>query len=157
MTATRRTRGRAALLGIGLLLGLWGCGGGNGTEAEPRGEQTYQGAGDEGQARLDGHDEVMEALHRAETAFIKEQWGDAVVYAARVIEGDSLPEQHYAALKILGMAGCNRKDPMPIRTAWQRLLPPERQAMQRQCAQNGLRIAEDGSVTPLPSANTNSQ
>jgi len=92
--------------------------------------------------------EVVSALRAAESAFLAEKWGVAVVKANKVMEGIASAEQYYAAIKILGMASCNRKDLRPIAHAWSRLGPADKDSLSRECALNGLTISKTGSVTP---------
>ena len=92
--------------------------------------------------------EVATALRTAENAFLAANWGVAVVNANKVMEGIASAEQYYAAIKILGMASCNRKDLRPIAHAWSRLGPADKESLRRECALNGLVIGKTGSVTP---------
>ena len=94
--------------------------------------------------------EVAAALQAAETAFLGEKWGVAVVNANKVMEGIASAEQYYAAIKILGMASCNRKDLRPITFAWSRMGPADKESLRRECELNGLSISKTGSVGPVP-------
>jgi hypothetical protein len=91
--------------------------------------------------------EVEAALDRAQTAYMEGRWGDAVVEATRVTEGAASPEEYYMAVKILGLASCNRKDPRPVAFAWKRLHPADQASLRNECEQHGLSISEDGVVT----------
>jgi hypothetical protein len=95
-------------------------------------------------------EEVAAALQAANDAFMDGRWGDAVVQANRVMEGNASQEQYYGALKILGLASCNRGDARPVAHVWQRLAPEDRGSLQRECAQNGILVGDDGKVTREP-------
>ena len=101
-----------------------------------------------GGAGLRSGAEVSRALERAQAAYLKGNWGDAVVEANRVMEGAATPEEYYQAVKVLGLASCNRKDSRPAAFAWQRLQPQDRETLRAACEQNGLGITDDGRVEP---------
>ena len=91
--------------------------------------------------------EVSAALQTAQRAFLGEKWGEAVVHANKVMEGVASPEQYYVAIKILGMASCNRGDARPIGFAYTRLTPADREGLRRECALNGIAISKTGAVS----------
>jgi len=115
---------------------------------EPPKEEYQYSSGDKA---LRTEAEVSAALRAAQEAFLAEKWGQAVVSANKVMEGVASAEQYYAAIKILGMAACNRKDLRPIAFAWSRLGPADKDSLKRECALNGLSISKTGSVTPAAS------
>jgi len=120
---------------------LVGCQGG---AAAPVATATSTAAGDKG---LSSPAEVDAALDRAQRAYMEGRWGEAVVEATRVAEGGASPEEYYMAVKILGLASCNRKDPRPVSFAWKRLQPADQASLRNECEQHGLSISEDGVVT----------
>jgi hypothetical protein len=95
--------------------------------------------------------EVSQALERAQAAYLKGNWGDAVVEANKVMEGVATPEEYYQAVKVLGLASCNRKDARPVAFAWTRLQPQDRETLRAACEQSGLGIRDDGRVEPQSS------
>jgi hypothetical protein len=95
-------------------------------------------------------EQVAAALQAANDAFMASDWGEAVLQANRVMEGNASPEQYYEAVKILGLASCNRRDALPVGHAWKRLSPDDRGSLQRECAQNGIIVSDDGRVTSEP-------
>jgi hypothetical protein len=95
-------------------------------------------------------EEVGRALDLAQSAFLGGQWGEAVVQANRVLEGAASADEYYAAVKILGLASCARKDPRPVAFAWQRLLPADRESLRNQCEASGLTIDEKGNARSAP-------
>jgi hypothetical protein len=86
--------------------------------------------------------EVAAALQAAERAYMSGDWGAAVVQANRVIEGAAAPDEYYAAVKILGLASCNRRDQRPAAFALKRLQPEDREHLRSTCEQNGIRLPE---------------
>jgi len=92
-------------------------------------------------------EEVEQALDRAQAAYMDARWGDVVVESTKIIEGAATPEQYYAAVKLLGLGSCNRKDPRPVAFAWKRLQPADRASLRNECDQHGLTISDDGVVT----------
>jgi hypothetical protein len=89
---------------------------------------------------------ATDALRRADSAFLSGDFGAAVVEANRVMEGAASPEEYYAAVKILGLASCNRKDPRPVAHAFGRMTPTDQEGLKRECERNGLSITPDGRV-----------
>lgn len=129
---------RGRLMAIcGVMLGCQGVGPSTGPPASP--QRATRGA--------ESPEEVARALDRAQAAYMDGRWGDAVVEATRVTEGGASPEEYYLAVKILGLASCNRKDPRPVAFAWKRLQPADQASLRNECEQHGLRISEDGVVT----------
>ena len=102
----------------------------------------------QGSAGLRSGAAVSQALERAQSAYLKGNWGDAVVEANKVMEGAATPEEYYQAVKVLGLASCNRKDARPAAFAWARLQPQDRETLRAACEQNGLGITDDGRVEP---------
>jgi hypothetical protein len=90
--------------------------------------------------------EVSDALDRAQSAYLAGKWGDAVVEANKVMEGAATPDEYYMAVKLLGLASCNRRDPRPVAFSWKRMQPIDRDALRSACEQNGLEINEQGEV-----------
>lgn len=121
---------------------LCGCPGERGSSSQPTTPPRTIG--------LRSAEEVAGALERAQAAFLAGSWGEAVVLANRVLEGAASADEYYAAVKILGLASCARKDPRPAAFAWKRLLPADRESLKNQCETNGLRIDDSGQVTPVP-------
>jgi hypothetical protein len=114
-------------------------------------EGSSQQASPQGRATgLRTSEEVARALERAQAAFLAGSWGEAVVLANRVLEGAASADEYYAAVKILGLASCARKDPRPVAFAWKRLLPADRESLKNQCETSGLRIDDGGQVRPAP-------
>jgi len=126
-----------AICGL-MLLGCQGAGPSTNASTPPR-HQATKG--------LESPEEVARALDQAQAAYMDGRWGDAVVEATRVTEGGASPEEYYVAVKILGLASCNRKDPRPVTFAWKRLQPADRASLRNECEQHGLRISEEGVVT----------
>ncbi len=122
-------------LALGLVLPLLACAE---PSPAPEGKPTV-GPRSEG-LRTSG--EVSEALGRADRAYLAGEWGEAVVQANRVIEGAASPEDYYAAVKILGLASCNRRDPRPAAFAYKRLQPADREHLRGVCQQAGVVLAE---------------
>jgi len=121
---------RAPLLAITVLaLGLAACIGEAGPASAP---SHVQG--------LRTSDEVVNVLSRAERAYVAGEWGDAILAAAAVMEGNASPEQYYAALKILGHASCGRKDARPAVFVMSRLNPVDRDSLRRDCARQGISV-----------------
>lgn len=133
-----------ALLLPGLVVSITSCSRTPSAKAPTKEEFQYSS----GDKPLRTEAEVVAALHAAESAFLAEKWGVAVVNANKVMEGIASAEQYYAAIKILGLASCNRKDLRPIAHAWSRLGPADKDSLSRECALNGLTISKTGSVTP---------
>ncbi len=93
-------------------------------------------------------EEVARALERAQAAFVAGRHGEAVVQANLVLEGAASSDEYYAAVKILGLASCARKDPRPVGFAWKRLLPADREGLKNQCEASGLTIDDQGAARP---------
>ena len=127
-----------------LLASLVSCSSASKPQAAPNEEYQYS----TGNKALRTEAEVAAALQAAETAFLAAKWGEAVVNANKVMEGVASAEQYYSAVKILGMASCNRKDLRPITHAYSRLGPDDKEGLRRECALNGLIVSKTGSVTP---------
>lgn len=90
--------------------------------------------------------EVSQALERAQAAYLKGDWGEAVVEANKVMEGAATADEYYQAVKVLGLASCNRKDARPVAFAWKRLQTTDRETLRSACEQNGLGISDSGLV-----------
>lgn len=132
-----------------LLLAVSACGSKPPAKIGPEGpQQGYT----KGQESLRTDEQVTQALDAAQAAFLAEKWGDAVVNANRVLEGAAGPEQFYAALKILGLASCNRRDTRPVAYVWSRMQPADRDSLRRECALNGVSISKSGVATLSPKA-----
>ena len=86
--------------------------------------------------------EVSAALQAAEKAYLAGSWGDAVVQSNRVMEGMATPDEYYAAVKILGLASCNRRDARPAAFALKRLQPEDRDHLRSVCEQNGVKLPD---------------
>ena len=91
--------------------------------------------------------QIEEALDRAQADYLDGRWWEVVVQATRVIEGAASPEEYYMAVKLLGLASCNRCDARPVAFAWKRLQPMDRASLRNQCDQHGVSISDDGVVT----------
>jgi hypothetical protein len=84
--------------------------------------------------------DVSAALRLAEKAYLAGDWGETVVQANRVMEGVAAPDEYYAAVKLLGLASCSRRDLRPAVFAQQRLQPEDRDQLQSVCEENGLKL-----------------
>ena len=122
-----------------LVLGVLGC-----ASTPGPGKKEYTS----GENELRDPTVATRSLDKAQAAYLAGRWDEAVVAATRVIEGGAGSEEYYVAVKILGMASCNRKDPRPVAFAWIRLQPADRDALRGECSQNGLHITDEGKVTP---------
>jgi hypothetical protein len=89
---------------------------------------------------LRSSEEVGAALQAAQRAYVSGDWGEAVVQSNRVIEGAASPDEYYAAVKILGLASCSRRDPRPAVFAARRLQPHDLNHLREVCQQNGVTL-----------------
>ncbi len=89
---------------------------------------------------LRSSEEVNAALQAAHKAYLAGDWGEAVVQSNRVIEGAASPDEYYAAVKILGLASCSRRDPRPAGFAARRLQPHDLSHLREVCQQNGVTL-----------------
>lgn len=101
----------------------------------------------EGIPGFETKDEVTAALDRAAVAYVDGRWGDVVTETSMVIESKASPDDFYFAVRMLGLASCNRKDAKPVAFAWKRLKPNDRDALTSECERNGLTISPKGEVT----------
>lgn len=85
-------------------------------------------------------EEVSAALQAAQKAYLAGDWGEAVVQSSRVMEGAASPDEYYAAVKILGLASCSRRDPRPATFAARRLQPHDLGHLREVCQQNGVTL-----------------
>jgi hypothetical protein len=90
--------------------------------------------------------EISQALEKAQAAYLSGSWGEVVLQANRVMEGAATPDEYYMAVKLLGLASCNRKDGRPVAFAYKRMKPSDQEALRAACEQNGLGISADGLV-----------
>lgn len=115
-------------------LALTGCSGPDAQQEPARPRPRVEGLRSSG--------EVSAALQAAERAYMTGDWGEAVVQSNRVIEGAATPDEYYAAVKILGLASCNRRDLRPAAFALKRLQPEDRNHLRSTCEQNGVKLPE---------------
>jgi hypothetical protein len=136
---------RAALCIALVALGLAGCPAPEAQPQQPATPKSGEGRREAPMARVEGlrtSGEVAAALQAAERAYMAGDWGNAVVQANRVLEGAASPEEFYAAVKILGLASCNRRDERPAAHALKRLQPEDREHLRSACEQNGIKLPE---------------
>jgi hypothetical protein len=90
--------------------------------------------------------EISKALEKAQAAYLGGNWGEVVLEANKVMEGAATPDDYYMAVKLLGLASCNRKDGRPVAFSYTRMKPSDQDALRAACEQNGLTIGADGRV-----------
>jgi hypothetical protein len=136
-----------------MVIGLAGCASGAAAGPAAGGGTSGAASNTSGAAPTDPprtSSEVAAALARAQAAFVAGDWGKAVVEANRVMEGAAAADEYYAAVQVLGLASCARRDPRPVAFAWKRLLPVDRVVLKESCAARGITISDEGRVDVAP-------